>query len=48
MEPFFEQYPWLLVPLVIAIVEAWNALKAVVARRLGSQRADRNRWQEPR
>lgn len=30
MEPFFEQYPVLLVPIVIVIVEAWNALKSAV------------------
>lgn len=35
MEPFFEEYPWFLVPLVIGIVEAWNALKAVVGKRFG-------------
>jgi len=29
MSPFFEQNPWLLVPLVVVIVEAWNAAKAV-------------------
>jgi hypothetical protein len=41
MEPFFEEYPWLLIPVVIAIVEAWNAVKAVLSRRLspGGRRA---------
>lgn len=34
MEPFFEQYPVLLIPLVIVIVEAWNALKSTVRSRL--------------
>ncbi len=28
MEPLFEQYPWLLIPIIIAVVEAWAALKA--------------------
>jgi hypothetical protein len=28
--PLFEQYPWLLVPLIIVTVEAWQALKAFV------------------
>jgi hypothetical protein len=27
---FFEEHPWLLVPIIIAVVEAWNAAKAVV------------------
>jgi hypothetical protein len=26
----FEQYPWLLVPIIIVTVEGWNALKIVV------------------
>lgn len=26
----FEQYPWLLVPIIIVTVEGWNALKALV------------------
>ena len=30
MEPFFEQYPVLLIPIVIVIVEAWNAVKSRV------------------
>jgi hypothetical protein len=32
MEPFFEQYPVLLIPLVIVIVEAWNLVKSAVRR----------------
>jgi len=32
VSPFFEEYPWLLVPLVIVIVEVWNGLKALIAR----------------
>ncbi len=34
---FFEQYPWLLVPIIIATVEAWSLAKtrvrAVLERR---------------
>jgi hypothetical protein len=26
----FEQYPWLLVPIIIATVEGWSALKTLV------------------
>jgi hypothetical protein len=26
---FFEQYPWLLVLIIIVTVEGWNALKAL-------------------
>ena len=37
MEPFFEEYPWLLVPLVILIVEAWKALKGFVRRLLADR-----------
>lgn len=43
MEPFFEQNPWLLVPLVIVIVEVWNGLKRLVARSRRSPAADVNR-----
>jgi hypothetical protein len=28
----FEEYPWLLVPFVIATIEGWAALKAFVRR----------------
>lgn len=28
----FEEYPWLLVPFVIATIEGWAALKALVRR----------------
>ena len=26
----FEQYPWLLVPIIIVTVEGWSAFKALV------------------
>lgn len=29
---WFEQYPWLLVPLIIVTVEFWNILKEVIRR----------------
>jgi hypothetical protein len=29
---YFEQYPWLLIPVVVLTVELWNALKGAVAR----------------
>jgi hypothetical protein len=29
----FEEHPWLLIPIVIAIVEAWTLTKGVVRRR---------------
>lgn len=41
MEPFFEQYPWLLIPIVIAIVEAWNAIKAAVRSAVQRRQGDR-------
>lgn len=31
----FEQYPWLLIPVIVLTVECWNALKAVA---LGAMR----------
>lgn len=32
MEPFFEQQPWLLVPVIILVTEAWQALKRAFSR----------------
>src|SRR5665647_486347 len=40
MSPFFEENPWLLVPLVVIIVEAWNAAKAVVRSMMKSRSLD--------
>jgi hypothetical protein len=34
----FEQYPWLLVPIIILTVEAWQALKSVVRAWVRHQR----------
>lgn len=38
----FEQYPWLLVPIIIVTVEGWNLFKAFVrdiVRRRQEQRS---------
>jgi hypothetical protein len=35
----FEQYPWLLIPIIIVTVEAWNLLKAWIRRRFLEKRA---------
>jgi hypothetical protein len=40
--PFFEESPWLLVPLVIVIVEVWNALKRLVVRSRRSPAPEQN------
>lgn len=40
----FEEHPWLLVPIIILVVEAWNAAKAVVR---DSYRNRRNRRNDP-
>ncbi len=37
---YFEQYPWLLIPVIVLTVELWNALKSVVAR-VGASRGNR-------
>jgi hypothetical protein len=29
----FEQYPWLLIPLIVGTVEAWNGLKRLLRRK---------------
>jgi len=29
---WFEEYPWLLIPIIIITVEAWNAVKAMIRR----------------
>ena len=26
----FEEYPWLLIPIIVLTVEAWGALKTVI------------------
>jgi hypothetical protein len=34
---YFEQHPWLLIPVIVVTVELWNALKGAVARALASR-----------
>jgi hypothetical protein len=33
----FEEQPWLLIPLVIVTVEAWNAVKSAVRSAVASR-----------
>jgi hypothetical protein len=42
----FEDQPWLLIPIVVVIVEAWNATKRV-ARQYWQQRGDDHRSGDP-
>jgi hypothetical protein len=35
---FFEEQPWLLIPLIIVVVEAWSLVKAQVRRRVEARR----------
>jgi hypothetical protein len=39
----FEEQPWLLIPLVIVTVEAWNAAKAAIRSAVASRRARHDR-----
>lgn len=41
----FEEQPWLLIPIVVVIVEAWNATKRVV--RVYWQRREERRSGQP-
>ncbi|MGZ4829068.1 MAG: hypothetical protein ACXV5J_09195 [Candidatus Angelobacter sp.] len=34
----FEQHPWMLIPLVIAVSEGWSALKRLVIQTWGIRR----------
>ncbi len=36
---FFEEHPWLLVPIIIVVVEAWNGVKAIVGDLYRSRRS---------
>ena len=38
----FEEHPWLLVPIIILVVEAWNAAKTVVRDAYRNRRDRRN------
>lgn len=34
----FEEQPWLLVPIIIVTVEAWNATKGVIGKEVRRRR----------
>ncbi len=36
----FEENPWLLVPIIIVVFEAWTVVKAAVRRSLAARRGD--------
>jgi hypothetical protein len=36
---FFEENPWLLIPIIILTVEAWNITKAAVRAAITSRRS---------
>ena len=38
----FEQYPWLLVPIIVITVEGWAALKLVVKEMIRQRRSNRD------
>ena len=38
----FEQYPWLLVPIIVITVEAWSALKLFVKEMIRQRRSKRD------
>jgi hypothetical protein len=38
----FEQYPWLLVPIIVITVEGWSALKLVVKEMIRQRRSNRD------
>jgi hypothetical protein len=38
----FEEQPWLLIPIIIATVEGWNALKRASRRMVARQRIGRS------
>lgn len=35
----FEEYPWLLIPIIILTVEGWNALKIAVKQAIRTRRS---------
>jgi hypothetical protein len=41
MEAFFEQNPWLLVPIIIVTVEGWTFLKKLAVHLMRRRSADR-------
>jgi hypothetical protein len=38
----FEQYPWLLVPIIVITVEGWSALKLFVREMIRQRRSNRD------
>ena len=38
----FEQYPWLLVPIIVITVEGWSALKLFVKGMIRQRRSKRD------
>ena len=38
----FEQYPWLLVPIIVITVEGWSALKLFVKGMIRQRRSNRD------
>jgi hypothetical protein len=38
----FEQYPWLLVPIIVITVEGWSALKHIVKGMIRQRRGNRD------
>jgi hypothetical protein len=38
----FEQYPWLLVPIIVITVEGWSALKLFVKEMIRQRRSNRD------
>ena len=38
----FEQYPWLLVPIIVITVEGWSALKLFVKELIRQRRSNRD------
>jgi hypothetical protein len=39
---FFEQYPWLLIPIIVITVEGWSALKLFVREMIRQRRSKRD------
>jgi len=40
---FFEEHPWLLVPIIILTVEAWSIAKVAIRALIASRRTSQNR-----
>jgi hypothetical protein len=42
LEMFFEENPWLLIPVIILTVEAWNITKVAVRAAISSRRSSQD------